>query len=520
MPFKECLMSSMDLAQPAPNPAPNIGAGQPVLQAFGLSKQFPGVRALAGVDFELMRGEVHCLIGENGAGKSTFVKILAGAIQPDSGEILVRGERAELAGPRDAKELGLAFIFQELSVVEGLTVAENIVLGSEPGQRGRFDAKSATDTARRILLGIGFDTLDPATKVGRLSTAEKQAVMIAKALCANADVIVMDEPTSPLEEQEVRRLFQVIATLKAQGRAIIYVSHKMREIEEIGDRVTVFKDGARVATLTRAEATPRELIRLMVGRDLGDIFPDKDRQPGGEVLRVCGLSGARIQDVDLVVRAGEIVGVAGLVGAGRTELLRSIFGADEVSDGAVTVDGKIVPANSVRAAIAAGIGLVPEERRGQGIVGVLSVFDNVLLPWREFPASRREDGEPETVARHAVESMNVKTPTLAQRISLLSGGNQQKVVVGKWLTMKTRVLLLDEPTRGIDIGAKREIYKLIHDLAKAGLAILLVSSELPEVLGLCDRILVLNNGQVVGELPGDASEAEVIELSMLHGDQP
>ena len=516
MPFKDSLMSSMDLAEPAPK----TGAGQALLQAFGLSKQFPGVRALAGVDFELMRGEVHCLIGENGAGKSTFVKILAGAIQPDSGEIFVRGAEVAMNGPRDAKELGLAFIFQELSVVDGLTVAENIVLGSEPGARGRFDAKSATATARNILLGIGFDTLDPDMRVGRLSTAEKQAVMIAKALCANADVIVMDEPTSPLEEQEVRRLFQVIATLKAQGKAIIYVSHKMREIEEIGDRVTVFKDGAKVATLTRAEASPRELIRLMVGRDLGDIFPAKDRKPGPEVLSVRGLSGERIHDVDLVVRAGEIVGVAGLVGAGRTELLRSIFGADEVSDGAVAVDGKPVPANSVRAAIEAGIGLVPEERRGQGIVGILSVFDNVLLPWQEFPASRRENGAPETVARHAVESMNVKTPTLQQRISLLSGGNQQKVVVGKWLTMKTRVLLLDEPTRGIDIGAKREIYRLIHDLAKAGLAILLVSSELPEVLGLCDRIIVLNNGQVVGELPGDASEAEVIELSMLHGDQP
>ncbi|WP_018182755.1 sugar ABC transporter ATP-binding protein [Kaistia granuli] len=510
-------MSSMDLAEPAPK----TEAGRPVLQAFGLSKQYPGVRALAGIDFDLMRGEVHCLIGENGAGKSTFVKILAGAIQPDSGEIFVRGTKAEMHGPRDAKELGLAFIFQELSVVDGLTVAENIVLGSEPGRRGRFDAKSATDTARNILLGIGFDALDPDIRVGRLSTAEKQAVMIAKALCANADVIVMDEPTSPLEEQEVRRLFQVIATLKQQGKAIIYVSHKMREIEEIGDRVTVFKDGARVATLTRAEATPRELIRLMVGRDLGDVFPVKDRQPGSPVLKVRGLSGERIRDIDLVVRAGEIVGVAGLVGAGRTELLRSIFGADEVSDGSVSVDGSPVPANSVRAAIAAGIGLVPEERRGQGIVGVLSVFDNVLLPWQEFPASRRENsGAPEAVARHAVESMNVKTPTLQQRISLLSGGNQQKVVVGKWLTMKTRVLLLDEPTRGIDIGAKREIYKLIHDLAKAGLAILLVSSELPEVLGLCDRIIVLNNGQVVGELPGDASEAEVIELSMLHGDQP
>ncbi|WEK52095.1 MAG: sugar ABC transporter ATP-binding protein [Candidatus Kaistia colombiensis] len=508
-------MSSIDLTEPALA----AGAEQPLLKASGLSKQFPGVRALTGVDFDLMRGEVHCLIGENGAGKSTFVKILAGAIQPDGGEIVVRGERAGLTGPRDAKELGLAFIFQELSVVDGLTVAENIVLGSEPGAHGRFDAKSASATARKILLGIGFDTLDPDMRVGRLSTAEKQAVMIAKALCANADVIVMDEPTSPLEEQEVRRLFQVIATLKQQGKGIVYVSHKMREIEEIGDRVTVFKDGARVATLSRAEATPRELIRLMVGRDLGDIFPAKDRRPGREVLKVRGLSGARIRDVDVTVRAGEIVGVAGLVGAGRTELLRSIFGADEVSEGEVSVDGNKVSANSVRAAIRSGIGLVPEERRGQGIVGVLSVFDNVLLPWQEFPGSRREDGEPEIVARQAVESMSVKTPSIRQRISLLSGGNQQKVVVGKWLTMQTRVLLLDEPTRGIDIGAKREIYKLIDDLAKSGLAILLVSSELPEILGLCDRILVLNNGQVVGELSGDASEAEVIELSMLHGDQ-
>lgn len=487
-----------------------------LLTVEGLSKQFPGVRALTNVDFDLRAGEVHCLIGENGAGKSTFVKIIAGAQRADSGIITVRGVAANVNSPRAAKELGLAFIFQELSVVDGLTVAENIVLGSEPGGRGVFDAKSAQQRSRELLVGIGFDALDPAAKVGHLSTSEKQAVMIAKALYSNAEVIVMDEPTSPLEEQEVRKLFQVIAALKRQGKGIVYVSHKMREIEEIADRVTVFKDGAKVATLDRAAATPRELIKLMVGRDLGDIFPIKDRTPGKQMLVVESLSGARIHGVSFSVHAGEIVGVAGLVGAGRTELMRSIFGADPVKKGTIKVDGIPLRPNSIRGAIRAGIGLVPEERRAQGIVGVMSVLDNVLLPWNEFPAHRRANGTPQAVAGEAIASMNVRTPSLGQRISLLSGGNQQKVVVGKWLTMNTKVLLLDEPTRGVDIGAKREIYKLIYDLANSGLAIVVVSSELPEIIGLSDRIIILNQGRLMGELPGDATEVEVMELSMLH----
>jgi len=499
-----------------PSSVPPADAAPPLLSVTGLSKQFPGVRALSDVSFDLRAGEVHCLIGENGAGKSTFVKILAGAQRPDSGTIRLRGEAVTLNGPRQAKELGLAFIFQELSVVDGLTVAENIVLGDEPGGRGVFDRRAAEARSRELLDGIGFRDLDPALRVGRLSTAQKQAVMIAKALGGKAEILVMDEPTSPLEEQEVRRLFEVIATLKVAGKGIVYVSHKMREIEAIGDRVTVFKDGARVATLERSEAGPRELIRLMVGRDLGDVFPPKQRRPGAAALTVENLCGARIHDVSLEVRAGEIVGIAGLVGAGRTELMRSIFGRDEVVSGRVLVDGAVVGANSVRGAIRSGLGLVPEERRAQGIVGVLSVFDNLLLPWNEFPASRRDTGTPQSVARQSAATMDVRTPSLDQRISLLSGGNQQKVVVGKWLTMNTKVLLLDEPTRGVDIGAKREIYRIIDDLARRGLAILLVSSELPEVIGLADRIIVLNQGRVVGELPGTASESQVIELSMLH----
>ena len=492
--------------------------GQPLLSVSQLSKSYPGVRALSGVDFDLRAGEVHCLIGENGAGKSTFVKILAGATRQDSGTIEVKGRTASLGSPRDAKDLGLAFIFQELSVIDGLTVAENIVLGAEPGVFGRFDERTARTEARAVLGGIGFAGIDPDARVGGLSTAEKQAVMIAKALSAKADVIVMDEPTSPLEEQEVRKLFDVIATLRAQGKGIIYVSHKMREIEDIADRVTVFKDGTRVATLGRTEASPRELVRLMVGRDVGDIFPAKDRKPGNVILDVRGLSGAKIKDVTLSVRAGEVVGIAGLVGAGRTELMRSVFGADPAHSGTIVVNGERVSPNAVRSAIRAGIGLIPEERRRQGVVGVLSVFDNLLLAWTEFRMNRRENKAPALVARDAVESLRIKTPSVKQRISLLSGGNQQKVVLGKWLAMQTAVLLLDEPTRGIDIGAKREIYALISELARAGLAILLVSSELPELIGLSDRIVVLRDGRIVGELPGSASEADIIELSMLHDD--
>lgn len=486
------------------------------MRVAGLAKSFPGVQALRGVDFDLQAGEVHCLIGENGAGKSTLVKILAGVQPADAGEMLIQGRPVSFANPLAAQDAGIACIFQELNVVGGLTVAENIMLGAEPSRLGTVNRKASEARARELLAGVGFDELDVARHCSDLSPAQKQAVMIAKALRQNARIIIMDEPSSPLEELEVRRLYQVIARLKQAGCGIIYVSHKMREISELGDRITVFKDGARVATVGRGEADAESLVRLMVGRELTEMFPPKTRVPGDVLLRVEDLSGPRIHSVSFELCAGEILGIAGLVGAGRTELLRTLFGADLRYSGRVHLAGKSVAPGSIRAAIRAGMALVPEERRSQGIVPVLGVGDNASLVWDEFIGQRGPSGSRRAAASEIVRLLDVKTPSLEQRIGALSGGNQQKVVLGKWLSMRTRVILLDEPTRGVDVGAKREIYRIIDDLARRGLGIVLVSSELPELLGLADRLLVLNNGHAVGELPGTAREEDVIQLSMLH----
>ncbi len=496
------------------------GEGAPLLRVSGLSKSFPGVRALRDIDFDLRAGEVHCLIGENGAGKSTLVKILAGVQAPDAGSVELGGAEVAFSSPLEAQEAGVACIFQELNVVGGLTVAENIMLGAETGRFGMVDRKANEARARDLLDSVGFSELEASELCAELSPAEKQAVMIAKALRQNASVIIMDEPSSPLEELEVRRLYGVIARLKAAGKGIIYVSHKMREIAELGDRITVFKDGARVATLARGAADAEELVRLMVGRQFDEMFPPKDRTPGAVLLEVTGVTGPGVRDVSFVLCAGEILGIAGLVGAGRTELLRTIFGADERQTGVVALDGRPIPANSVPAAIEAGLALVPEERRTQGIVPVLSVADNASFVWDEYPGRRATAQSRRAAVESMVQALDVRTPSLDQQIGALSGGNQQKVVFGKWLSMNTRVVLLDEPTRGVDIGAKREIYRIIADLARRGLGIVLVTSELPELLGLVDRLLVMSHGAVVGELPGRASEEEVIALSMLHAAAP
>lgn len=496
---------------------PQISA--PILDVQALSKAYPGVQALLDVDFDVRAGEVHCLIGENGAGKSTMVKIITGVVRPDSGAILIEGRPVEFVTPTDSQRAGIACIFQELNVVGGLTIAENIVLGDEPRRAGLFDGRAARKLARRLLDEIGFPNLDESRLCRGLSPAEKQAVMIARALRQNARVIIMDEPTSPLEEAEVRKLFDVIARLKAAGKGIIYVSHKMREIDELADRVTVFKDGARVATLNRGEADAAELVRLMVGRQMSDVFPQRLQARGEVVLHADGLTGLRLNGVNLTLHRGEVLGIAGLVGAGRTELLRALFGAEPLTAGKINVGGREVALNSVASSIEAGMALVPEERRSQGIVPVLSVGDNAGLVWDQFPKRRSSNKPRQNAIVRVIEMLRVRTPSMTQRIDKLSGGNQQKVVFGKWLLARTEILLLDEPTRGIDVGAKREIYQIIADLAAKGLAVILVSSELPELLGLADRILVMNSGAVVGELPGDATEEQVIALSMLHADQ-
>jgi ABC-type sugar transport system ATPase subunit len=491
----------------------------PLLEVQGLGKSYPGVQALSDVDLNVRAGEVHCLIGENGAGKSTMVKIITGVVRPDAGTILIDGRPAEFATPTDSQKAGVACIFQELNVVGGLTIAENIVLGDEPRRAGLFDGQAARKMARRLLDEIGFPRLDEARLCRGLSPAEKQAVMIARALRQNARMIIMDEPTSPLEEAEVRNLFDVIGRLKAAGKGIIYVSHKMREIEELADRVTVFKDGTRVATLSRGEADSAELVRLMVGRPMSDMFPERPHAIGDVVLQARGLTGPRLSAINLTLHRGEVLGIAGLVGAGRTELLRALFGAENLTAGEIRVSDRVVALNSIAASIGVGMALVPEERRSQGIVPVLTVGDNIGLVWDQFPGRRSSAGPRQSAIAQVIASLRVRTPTAAQRIDKLSGGNQQKAVFGKWLLTRTEILLLDEPTRGIDVGAKREIYQIIADLTAKGLAVILVSSELPELLGLADRILVMNSGAVVGELPGDATEEQVIALSMLHAER-
>lgn len=492
-------------------------SSSPLLEVKGLSKAFPGVQALSSVDFDVNSGEVHCLIGENGAGKSTLVKILAGAQSQDEGSIVLDGREVSFNNPLDAQTAGVACIFQELNVVGGLTIAENIVLGSEPTRMGFFDKGTAHKIARQLLTEIGFPEVDETQLCGGLSTSEKQAVMIAKALRQNAKIIIMDEPTSPLEDAEVRKLFNVILQLKSAGKGIIYVSHKMREIDELGDRITVFKDGARVATLTRGEADSQDLVRLMVGRQINEMFPEASQTLGDVVLRATKLCGPKIRNVSLDVRHGEILGVGGLDGSGRTELLRSIFGADPVRSGSIEVGGRQMTLNSTAASIRSGLALVPEERRSQGLIPVLSVYENAALVWDEFPDRRASSEVKPRAIGDVINRLNVKTPSLSQRISKLSGGNQQKVVLSKWLLAETAVLLLDEPTRGIDVGAKREIYQIMCELALQGMAIILVSSELPELLGMAHRIIVMNSGEVVGELPGDTSEEAIVALSMIHG---
>ena len=492
----------------------NSDSPQTLIEAKKISKYYPGVVALDKVDFDLVRGEVHCLLGENGAGKSTLVKILAGVHQPDNGEVLIDGQAVVIENRHHSSELGLAFIFQELSVVDGLTVAENIVLGSEP-RRGMFFNKAAANSqVEPILEKIGFPQLDVNKLVGTLSAAERQGVMIARALYREANIIVMDEPTSSLSGDEANLLLDVVRQLRDEGRGIIYISHRLNEIFQIADRVTVFKDGAKVITESIDALTEDKIVQLMVGREVNLMFPPKNRKPGAVVLKVENLYNQHLKNVSFELREGEILGVSGLVGAGRTELLRAIFGVDKIRSGTVECRDSTARITRPQNAILRGISLVPEDRRGQGIIPQQSVKHNLMMIWSHFAAIRKKTGKEEKIAEELVSDLQIKTPSLDQSISFLSGGNQQKVVVGKWLACNASIMLLDEPTRGIDINAKLEMYHLIDKLAHDGMAVMLVSSELPEIIGMADRTLVLRGGEVAGQLGKDASEEEIIRMAM------
>jgi ribose transport system ATP-binding protein len=482
----------------------------PALEMRAIRKAFPGVVALDGVDFTLQPGDVHMLLGENGAGKSTLMKILSGAYQKDAGEIRIKGQPAEIRNPGDALALGIRVIYQELNLVPHLSVAENIFLGELPTRglmRGIVDWRALHDVTSQRLADLGL-SLDPRTQVSRLSLAQRQMVEIAKALASgHASILVMDEPTSALTSREVAQLFGLIERLAARGVAIVYITHRLDEVFRIGHRITVLRDGRYVTTRAIGDVTIPELVRLMANRDLTEHFPKIRTPRGPELLRVEHVSRrGTLSDVNLSLHAGEVVGIAGLLGAGRTELARMIFGADRYDEGRVLVDGRAVRFRGPADAIACGIGLLPEDRKAQGLVAGLTVARNIALPHgrrlsRLGVLPRRSEA---ALARPIVDELRVKA-TATQPVRLLSGGNQQKVVLGKWLAGDVRMFIFDEPTRGIDVGSKVEIYNLMNRLTARGAGIIMISSELPELLGMSDRILVMHHGRIQAEL--DATEA-------------
>lgn len=477
-----------------------------------ISKSFPGVHALQQVNLELRRGEVHAVVGENGAGKSTLMKILAGVYRADAGEVFLKGVPVSFNGPREALNAGISTIHQELNLIPNLTVGENIMLTREP-VRGRFiDERALFAKAQGSLRSLEID-LDPRTLVEDLTVAKQQMVEIAKALSLEADVVIMDEPTSALTERETEVLFAIIKRLKARGVAVLYISHRMEEIFSIADRVTVLRDGQLVATKQVSEVTPAQLISLMVGRELTSLYPQKHAKIGAPLLEVRGLRlRGSDHDLNFTLHRGEILGFAGLVGAGRTEVMRAIFGADRIDAGQLLLEGQPVRISSPQEAIRRGLAFVTEDRKLQGLVLGMNVRENIsLVTLPSLSRSGMIDARAEQqLARTSIPRFDIRTPSSEQEVINLSGGNQQKVVLAKWLATNPKLLILDEPTRGIDVAAKAEIHNLIAKLASEGLGILLVSSELPEVLGMADRILVMREGRITGEFTRETASQEAI----------
>ena len=492
---------------------------EPILELRNISKAFPGVQALKDVSFDVVPGEVHALVGENGAGKSTLIKIVAGVYQPDAGTIYFQGQPVQIQNPRHAQMLGIAAIYQESSLYPALSVAENIFMGRHPrrGRLGLVDWEHMYAQAEALFKSLGVE-MDVRVKVAGLSVANRQRVEIAKALSQNAKVLIMDEPTAALTQHDVMALFDTVRKLRERGVAIIYISHRLEEVFELADRVTVLRDGQLVGTKPVSEVTEGRLISMMVGRTLDTLFPKEEAPIGEVVLRVEGLTRrGLIENVSFEVRRGEIVGLAGLVGAGRSELAQVLFGIYPAESGTIMLDGKPVAIKNPRQAMALGLAYVPEDRQHQGLILPMTVRDNITLAILDnltrlgFVSYRAE----ERTAREYVDRLQIRTPSLLQPVMNLSGGNQQKVVVSKWLVSQPKVLILDEPTRGIDVGAKAEIHRLMSQLARQGLGILMISSELPEILGMSDRILVMRRGTIVGEFTRDeATQEKIIAVAM------
>jgi rhamnose transport system ATP-binding protein len=489
-------------------------AEPPILALEDASKSYGAVRAARGVSIELRSGEVRALAGENGAGKSTIVRMLAGVQRPDAGRVLVDGEPADFHGPAGARDKGVAVIYQEPTLFPDLSVAENVMMGRHPlGPLRRIDRGALHRTVADLMERLGV-RLDPEQPVRGLSIADQQIVEIAKALSFEARVLIMDEPTAALSGHEVERLFGVVRTLKARGAAVLFISHRLDEIFEICDTVTVLRDGEVTHDGATKDLTTDALVRRMVGRELSQLFPKLDTEIGAPLLKVERLTREGVfVDVSFEVRRGEIVGLAGLVGAGRSEVARAIFGIDKPDAGRVEVDGRRLPPGSPRAAMRAGVGLVPEDRRQQGLVMELSIERNMGLTRLSALAGRLGligGGAEQQLAAHWAERLQLKFHRLADPVGFLSGGNQQKVVLGKWLATSPKVLIIDEPTRGIDVGTKAEVHRLMSELAAQGLAVLMISSELPEVLGMADRVLVMHEGRLVRELTRDEADEESV----------
>lgn len=494
---------------------------EPLLHMRGIVKHFPGAKALDGVDLEILPGEVHCLLGQNGAGKSTLIKVLAGAHRPDAGTILWKGEPLRTTSPVAALRAGVATMYQELDVVPGLTVAENVFLGHELATAGVTRRRELHRRTQAILARLGHGDISPTREVGQLSAAGQQIVSMARALSHDARLIVMDEPSAVLDSEEVANLFRVVRQLTADGVAVVYISHRLEEIRQVGDRITVLKDGRTVgANLLVGDTPTADLIRLMTGRTVEGSFPERaavDRD-AEELLAVEGL-GLRgvFDDVSFTVRAGEVVGLAGLVGAGRSEILETVYGARRATAGRVTVAGRRLRPGSVGAAVRAGIGLAPEERKSQGLLLGEPVYRNITLSsfGRFASAGFLDERAERAAAREQITALDLRPDDPDRDARTLSGGNQQKAMLARWLVHGCRVLLLDEPTRGVDVGARAEIYGLIRDLAARGAAIVVVSSEIDEVLGLADRVLVISEGRVVHAGPSDRiDEHGVLDLVM------
>lgn len=489
-----------------------------LLKLKGINKYFPGVKALENINFTLGKGEVHALCGENGAGKTTLMNILTGNLQPDGGNIYLNGNEVSISGPGHAAALGIAIVYQQLSLVDNLSVADNIFANTQPRNKwGFINYKALNEKTDILLKNLNIKNISPETLLSGLSPGQKQMVEIAKALSKDPDILILDEPTASISEQETQTLFTIIKELKREGKAIIYISHRMREIFQIADKVTVLKDGTSQGTSPIVEINSQKLIQKMVGRQLLEELKGQSYAQKDELIRVKELSGKGFENISFSLRKGEILGLAGLVGAGRSEIAQTIFGYLPIRSGNIFVNGIRKEILHPADAIEAGIGYIPEERKSQGLFLDKPVSDNILASCLKAATEKNvyKEAKAEKIAKNFTEKLKIKTPHVQQKVINLSGGNQQKVVLAKWLLANPEVLIVDEPTHGIDVGAKAEIYQLLREQAAQGKGILLISSELPELLALADRIIVVKEGKIAGELSAkEASEESIISLAI------